>query len=180
MNNPDVGFAVAPGEAIEKWEMGGDVLRLLVGAEQSNGAISIIEGTGHGGGPPLHVHDAEDEVVFVLDGELAYQVGDEHGALSSGGLLWFPRRVPHTISNLSDAPCRFLTIATPGGIEQMFRAQSEYLASLSPGTPWDRETMERLDGAATRRVVGPPLTMKPGPRLGITENEPEPGDIPAP
>lgn len=163
MHNPNLGFAAAAGDAIEQWEMGGDVLRLLIGAEQSNGAVSIIEGTGNEGGPPLHIHDAEDEVVIVLDGDLAYQVGDEHGSLRSGGLLWFPRGVPHTISNLSDAPCHFLTIATPGGIEQLFRAQFEYLASLSPGTPPDREAMERLDGAATRRVVGPPLTKRPGP-----------------
>lgn len=158
MTDPKLGYACAPGEAIEEWDMGGDVLRLLVGSGQSNGVVSVIEATAHGGGPPLHVHDAEDEVVVVLEGDLAYRVGDERGTLSSGGLLWFPRRVPHAIANLSTSPCRFLTIATPGGIEQMFRAQSAYLASLPPGTPPDRAAMGRLAGAATRRAIGPPLT----------------------
>ena len=40
MTNRHLGFAVAAGEAIEQWQMGGDVLRLLVGTEQSNGAVS--------------------------------------------------------------------------------------------------------------------------------------------
>jgi uncharacterized cupin superfamily protein len=29
----------------------------------------------------LHVHEAEDEVVIVLEGQLDYQVGEERGAL---------------------------------------------------------------------------------------------------
>jgi quercetin dioxygenase-like cupin family protein len=157
MTTPSRGYALASGEALEQMDMGGDVLRLLVGVEQSDGSISVIGGLIYGGGPPLHVHDDEDEVVVVLDGELSYRVGEQRGTVSTGGLLWFPRMVPHTIANLSNRPCRFLTVATPGGIEQLFRAQSEYLASLAPGTSPDAAEMERLPGAASRRVVGPPL-----------------------
>jgi quercetin dioxygenase-like cupin family protein len=50
------------------------------------------------GGPPVHVHEAGDEVVIVLEAELTYQVGDEHGVVAAGGLLWFPRAVPHAIA----------------------------------------------------------------------------------
>jgi len=67
-----------------------------------------------------------------------------------------PAQVPHTIANLSEAPCRFLTIATPGGIEELFREQSRYLAGLPAGTPPDAAAMARLNGAEGRRVVGPP------------------------
>ncbi|MCA0322524.1 MAG: cupin domain-containing protein [Actinobacteria bacterium] len=45
-------------------------------------------------------------MVIVIEGELDDQVGDDRGALTSGGMLWFPRRVPHAVANLSQEPCR--------------------------------------------------------------------------
>ena len=50
--------------------------------------------------------------VIVLDGVLDYQVGEERGALDAGGLLWFPRQVPHAVANLAGRPCRFITVVT--------------------------------------------------------------------
>jgi quercetin dioxygenase-like cupin family protein len=158
MSLHESGYALAPGESLEEWEMGGDVLRLLVSAEQTRGVVSVIEGVARGGGPPLHVHDNEDEVVLVVAGRLAYRVGDSEGEIEPGGLLWMPRQIPHAIANLSAAACRFLTIAMPGGIEVLFRAQSRYLSSLPGGAPPDPDVMARLEGAETRRAVGPPLS----------------------
>lgn len=133
------------------------MLRVLVGAEQSRGTLSVIAGVMHGGGPPLHVHEDEDEVVIVLHGEMAYQLGERRGTLSAGGLLWMPRGVPHTIASASSHPCQFVTLATPGGLEQLFKAQSEYFASLPPGAVPDPVAMAALPGAAQRRVIGSPL-----------------------
>ncbi len=114
----DGGYALGPHEALEVLDMGGgSVLSLKVTGQQSHGVVTVLEGVVLAGGPPLHVHEAEDEVVICLEGELAYQLGEERGALERGGLLWFPRRVPHAVANLSDAPVRFLTVVTPSGIE---------------------------------------------------------------
>ncbi len=137
---------------------GGSRLLLQVTGEESHGAVTVMCGTVHSGGPPLHVHDAEDEVVIVLDGQLDYQVGEDRGVIGAGGLLWFPRRVPHAVANLTDAPCRFVTVATPSGIEDFFRAQRDYLRSLPDGAPPDPGRLGTVAGADTRRVVGPPLT----------------------
>ncbi len=150
--------ASARRDALEEWDFGGDTLRLLVGSKESNGAITIIEGTMHGGGPPLHIHDAEDEVYVVLEGVLTFRVGEEHGTLSAGEVLWLPRGIPHTVANLSGAPCRFVATCMPGGIEQMLRAQSEYLTSLPAGASPDPAVMADLDKDAGRRAVGPPLS----------------------
>jgi quercetin dioxygenase-like cupin family protein len=158
MMNTDLDFAGARRDAIEEWDFGGDILRLLLGSEHSNGTVTIIEGTVHEGGPPLHIHDAEDEIVVVVEGVLTFRVGEQSGALAPGEVLWFPRGIPHAVANLSGAPCRFVTTSTPGGIEELFRAQSEYRASLPPGTPPDPAVMAQLDGAASRRAIGPPLS----------------------
>jgi oxalate decarboxylase/phosphoglucose isomerase-like protein (cupin superfamily) len=115
----------------------------------------------HAGGPPLHVHEAEDEVVVVLEGQLTYQVGEDRGHLSEGGLLWFPRRVPHAIANHSGQPVRFLTVVTPAGIEDFFRSQRDYLGALAPGAEPDAAAMADLPGATERTVTGPPLRPQP-------------------
>lgn len=153
----DLGYVLAAGEALEEWYFGGDVLRLLVSAERSHGAVTVIEGVAHGGGPPVHVHDNEDEVVIVLEGRLAYRIGEMDGDLERGGVLWMPRQIPHAIANLSQDVCRFVAAAVPGGIEVMFRAQSRYLCSIPAGAAPDAAVMANLEGAETRRVVGPPL-----------------------
>lgn len=62
------------------------------------------------------LHESEDEVVIVIEGELDYQVVDDRGALTSGGMLWFPGRVPHAVANLSQEPCRFITVVIPSGM----------------------------------------------------------------
>lgn len=153
------GYSLSPGDALEGLDMGGgSQLSLKVTGEQSHGLVTVLEGVLHSGGPPVHVHEAEDEIVIVLEGQLDYLVGDERGALSSGGLLWFPRQVPHAVANLTDTPCRFITVATPGGIEDFFRAQRDYIASLPAGTPPDPKALGAVTGAEERRVVGPPLS----------------------
>ena len=153
------GYALRPGAALEDLDMGGgSQLSLKVTSEQSDGRLTVLEGVVLEGGPPLHVHDTEDEVVVVLEGEMDYQVGDERGTLAHGGVLWFPRQVPHAVANLSGRPCRFLTVATPGGIEDFFRAQRDYLASLAPGSTPDPAQLGAVAGAEVRRAVGPPLS----------------------
>jgi quercetin dioxygenase-like cupin family protein len=132
----DRGYALDPAGALEDLDMGdGSVLSLKVTGRQSRGLVTVLEGVVRSGGPPLHVHGAEDEVVIVLEGQLDYQVGDERGELAAGGLLWFPRQVPHAVANLTGEPCRFITVVTPSGIEDFFRSQRDYLATLAPGSP---------------------------------------------
>jgi len=99
-------------------------------------------------------------VVIVIEGELDDQVGDDRGALTWGGMLWFPRRVPHAVANLSQEPCRCITVVTPSGIEYFFRGQRDYLTSVPAGHLPDPQRLAAVPGADLRRVVGPPLTAR--------------------
>lgn len=153
------GYALERSDALERLDMGGgSELSLKVTGDQSDGAVTVLEGIVYAGGPPLHVHESEDEVVIVLEGQLDYRVGDKRGMLSAGGLLWFPRKVPHAVANLAGGPCRFVTVVSPSGIEHFFRAQRDYLASLDPDDPPDPAALSAVTGADSRRVVGPPLS----------------------
>lgn len=136
---------------------GGSVLSLKVTGRESNGRMTVISGVLESGGPPLHQHEVEDEVVICADGELTYQVGIQRGTLGPGALVWFPRSVPHAVANLAGTPCRFITVITPAGIEDFFQAQRDYLRGVSPQSPFDRREFENLPGSELRPVLGPPL-----------------------
>ena len=68
-------------------------------------------------GGPLHVHHREDEFLYVIDGHLLVQVGEERHDLGPGCFAWMPRQVPHAFANVSDSPVRFAGAVAPGGIE---------------------------------------------------------------
>lgn len=152
------GYALPAGTSLEDLDMGGGSrLSLVVTGEQSDGRLLVLTGVVHEGGPPLHVHDDEDEVVVVLEGRLAYRVGDDEGVLQAGGALWFPRAVPHAIAQAGTGPVRFLTVVSPAGIEDLFRAQRDLLAATPAGAAPDPAHLAALEGAGSRRVVGPPI-----------------------
>jgi quercetin dioxygenase-like cupin family protein len=105
--------------------------------EQTDGAISVIENTvpAQWDGPPLHHHDF-DELFWVLEGELTFQLGDElltrrAGELTfqlgdelltrrAGELAFAPRGVHHTFAHRGDAAARTLIVCTPAGLERHF------------------------------------------------------------
>ena len=76
--------------------------------------MSVLE-TSIGAGPPLHVHDREDECFYVLEGELSVRCGGDAFAAAAGGFVFLPRGRPHRFWAV-DRPARLL-IAVPGGIE---------------------------------------------------------------
>jgi quercetin dioxygenase-like cupin family protein len=69
---------------------------------------------------PLHVHDKEDGISYVLEGQLTFQVGDEISLASAGEVVQMPRGVCHTFWNAGPAPARALDIVTPGGLENYY------------------------------------------------------------
>src|SRR5262245_1324420 len=91
----------------------------------------------HGGGrrprPPLHIHRAEDEAFWVLEGHLTVRCGDEEFAAGPGAFVYMPRGVPHTFRLEGGTPARLLLLLTPGGGEDFFVAPGRPAAG--PGLP---------------------------------------------
>lgn len=63
-----------------------------------------------GFGPPLHLHHEEDEIMFVVDGELRVEIDGETRTATRGAVVALPARVPHTFQVTSDW-ATFLTVA---------------------------------------------------------------------
>ncbi|MCI4324814.1 MAG: cupin domain-containing protein [Thermoplasmata archaeon] len=62
---------------------------------------------------PLHRHLDEDEVWYVLEGELAVRLDGREVRATPGRAVWSPPNVVHTFWNPSKAPVRYLLIMGP-------------------------------------------------------------------
>ena len=106
-----------------------DVVFRLTGAD-TGGALAVVE---HPIEPgvlvPPHVHEREDELTYVLEGEIGARVGErEHPSLRQGQYLWKPRGLPHAFWNASGAPARILDVIVPAGFERFFDELAELIA----------------------------------------------------
>ena len=61
-----------------------------------------------------HWHEEEDEMVYMLDGEVTLIEGETEHALTAGDAATFAAGAPvgHRLENRSDAPARYLVIGT--------------------------------------------------------------------
>lgn len=92
---------------------------LKASRHSTGGALSVFE-TSIAAGPPLHVHDHEDECFYILDGELSVRCGDDAYGAAAGSFVFLPRGRPHRFWAASGS-ARLLLLAVPGGIEDYFR-----------------------------------------------------------
>jgi mannose-6-phosphate isomerase-like protein (cupin superfamily) len=84
----------------------------------TGGSVSVFE-TSIGAGPPLHVHEREDECFYVLAGLISVRCGTEAFTAAAGSFVFLPRGRPHRFWSGGE-PARLLLISAPGGIEDYF------------------------------------------------------------
>jgi quercetin dioxygenase-like cupin family protein len=118
--------------------------------QEAGGSLFVIEHVNlTGGGPPLHIHNEQEEWFYVMEGEVLFQVGEKRTRLKPGDSLLGPRGVPHAFTPVAAKPSRMLIAFTPAGkMEQFFRD------TAIPDPP-------KEDAAFFRRydmeLAGPPL-----------------------
>jgi len=135
------GFTVVQPAGGEVWPIFGLEIVGKLTSEQTGGDYAvIINTTPPDGGPPLHVHEREDESFYVLEGTYQFTFGDETVTLSEGGMVFLPRGVPHTFRNVGDTPGRLLNTVTPGGFEGFFRE----IDALPKNQPLDRAVVAEI------------------------------------
>jgi mannose-6-phosphate isomerase-like protein (cupin superfamily) len=63
---------------------------------------------------PLHVHLADDEAWYVLEGVLKFEMGGVVFEAGAGGAVFAPKGVPHAYGNAGRGqPVRYLLVMTP-------------------------------------------------------------------
>jgi len=71
-------------------------------------------------GPALHLHYFQEEWFYVMEGEVAFQVGDRRVKLGAGESVLGPRRVPHTFSAIGSPAHLLIAFAPADKMEQYF------------------------------------------------------------
>ena len=116
-------FVSKPGQG-ERIAFMGQVSFVRARGDQTGGAMSLSETrTPAGSGPPPHVHEREDEMFFVLEGEFSMTIGGETTTAGPGTFVFAPRGIPHAY--VANVPSRHLTIVSPPGFERFLADAGE-------------------------------------------------------
>ena len=151
MANADGGLVVPPGEGETIQGPAGGPLTFKVRSGTSSGSLTAFENViAPGDGPPLHLHEREDESWYVLDGRLRFRLGETLAGVPAGTFVFVPRGTPHCFQNVGEAPARILVLFTPAGMEEFF----DRFAALPA---FDPEAFARLGEPEAMTVLGPPL-----------------------
>ena len=100
------------------------LLTFLAESKDTGGNFSLAEASlTPGNEPPAHLHEREDELFYILEGEINAYVGKEAFRVGVGECLFLPKRKPHAII-VRSLRIRVLVLFVPAGLEECFRAMS--------------------------------------------------------
>lgn len=124
--------------------------------EQTGGAFGLVEQVLPAGmASPYHLHHAEDETFYILDGEATFISGDRKIKATAGSYVFLPKNIPHGFK--VEAPTRLLVLTTPAGFEQFVIEMSEPATdpATAPTSPPDMEKLVRLAAKYQIDILGP-------------------------
>ena len=139
-----------------EWLDGGTLALLLDGAATAGQLMVGRFDVSRGEAPPYHLHTHEDEVFLLLSGTALVWAGDEEHELREGGIVFLPRRIPHSYRITSER-ADLLLISTPGGLEKMFRHAGRDLREPRPeGFAIPQSLLAEAAEISGNVVLGPP------------------------
>jgi quercetin dioxygenase-like cupin family protein len=114
----------------------GDLYTFLVTGEESGGAYFAMEAVvPPGGGPPLHVHQHENETFYVLEGSCTFCLDGRMLVAGPGDFVNIPIGTRHYFRNESAQPVRLVLTFTPSGIEKFFEETLEQASDPTQPPP---------------------------------------------
>lgn len=127
----------------------GDNQNIKLTGKDTDGQYTLIEQhNAPGVGIPPHVHENEDEVFQVLEGQVEMRIEDQVTVLNPGDLIYCPKGIPHSWKVVGEKKAKALLNIFPSGLENMF----EELAQLPPGPP-EMEQIAKICGKYKLRFV---------------------------
>lgn len=104
-----------------RYGSGGGIYRIVTTTAQTGGIHFAFDCTEKpGGGPPLHIHETEEEYFFVTEGEFTFFIDGKITKAKAGESAFVPRGMVHCFKNCTNQDARMLALFTPGNIEGYF------------------------------------------------------------
>ena len=115
--------------------IGHEITVKLTAADTAGGAYVFEDACPPGAGVPPHVHQREDEILTVLEGEYEIFLDGKTHTARQGAVANFPRFVAHAFRNVSNRPARALFVVTPAeSFARFFEELSALPADAAPAT----------------------------------------------
>lgn len=135
----------------------GSLMSVLASTAQTGSAFSLLEYRSQPGHePPPHIHVAQDEMLYVLEGGIeAYTPDVTAVAVAAGESLFLPRDQAHAWY-VTSPKLRMLIMTNPAGIDDYFAAMAE------PATG-----MELPPSGTTYAMDDPAHAIEVGARYGL-------------
>lgn len=99
--------------------------------ETGNLLTTVTQNNPPGTQIPPHLHDNEDEVYHIIEGEIEFAVGSKKEILTVGDSIFLPRGIAHSFKVVGTSNAKTILNIFPGGLEDMF----EELSALPAGSP---------------------------------------------
>ena len=126
-----------------------EIVLKATGAD-TGGAIAFLEATTPpGAGADPHIHHHNDELFYVLEGLMRFQVGEKTVEAPPGTFLFVPRGTVHAARNVGTEPARLLAAYVPAGPERVMEA-------FAQAAPEERDRLARESGS--KFVASPRLS----------------------
>jgi quercetin dioxygenase-like cupin family protein len=130
-------------------------------AGQTDGAYTLVDHTAPAGyETPYHVHRNEDELFYILKGQLEClygEAGENRVRATPHDTVVLPRDVPHGFRVVGERACRMVVQVTPGGLEELFRDVGEPAPRLEtpPPSEPDAAALAKAAAAYDLDILGP-------------------------
>ena len=121
------GFKISSGEGrihghLKLKGVNSNILDVKISGKDTDGDLAIFEQTSlsQGRGTPLHIHNSQDEIFYVLEGAYYFQVGEEKYHMEVGDSIFLPRKVPHAWTQKSETGRMTVILQPAGKLEDFF------------------------------------------------------------
>jgi quercetin dioxygenase-like cupin family protein len=135
------------------WFLGTQTWVTATTEQTTGGSYSLVEQVIPAGfATPYHMHHAEDESFYIVEGDVTFIVDGKKIRAGQGAYVFGPREIPHGFRVEGTAAARILVFATPGGFENFVIEMSE------PGPPTGPPDMGKLMALAAKYnidILGP-------------------------
>jgi quercetin dioxygenase-like cupin family protein len=128
----------------------GILVSQLAGGSDTNDAFDLVESKmKKGTEPPPHIHEREDELFYILAGELKVFANGQVLTVLAGECVFLPKNVPHAYL-IESEECHVLALMTPGGFLNAVNKMNAPARTMD--IPPDMETYATADLTETMAI----------------------------
>jgi DNA-binding transcriptional MerR regulator/quercetin dioxygenase-like cupin family protein len=160
------GFSVAAGDGRfgKRVKLGEEPMDCKVSGKDTKGALCIFEFTGSSSGPRA-AHFEEDEWIYIIEGELDFEVAGKTMRLKAGESVFIPRKTSHAWASATGRPGKIINVYQPAGKLEEFFAEVTHFKDLPTAEQVLKKTvsekqiksMHKFFASHGMDLTGPPL-----------------------